>query len=286
MIKKISNIIYKFFCFLDLLFYKITRRSILIWFKDFIQEDSYKSINILNKKVNFFIPNHLTQYRVDTFFTKEPETLEWINNFLDKNIIFWDIGANVGLYSIYAAIKFPKIKVYSFEPSTSNLRVLSRNISINNLNEKIFINQFALTNQDKGHQLMLESNFYEGGALHSYGKNINFEGKELNVKNNYMSYGFSINYMVNNLHFEVPDYIKIDVDGLEHIILEGGNKILGNAKIKSISIEINENYTVQLDKVKNFMKEFNFIFKEKKQSNLIKISEDHKNSFNYIFSRQ
>ena len=286
MIKKFSFILYKILYFLDLIFYKLTKRSILVWFKEFIQNDSYKSIYILKKKINFFVPNQLTQYRVDSFFTKEPETLEWIDNFMDnKNIIFWDIGANVGLYSIYAAIKFNNIKVYSFEPSTSNLRVLSRNISINNLYNKILINQFPLTNTNKGHQLMMESNFSEGGALHSYGKNINYEGKKLDIKNNYMLFGFSINYLIKNLNFEIPDYLKIDVDGLEHLILEGGNQFLNDEKIKSISIEINENYQEQLNKVKDLMHSFNYKFIKKNQTKFIKISPEYQNSFNYIFSR-
>ena len=60
--------------------------------------------------LNFYI-NYYTSLRVNTFYSKEPETLKWIDNFNeDKNIIFWDIGANIGLYSIYAALKFPKLK--------------------------------------------------------------------------------------------------------------------------------------------------------------------------------
>ena len=39
------------------------------------------------------------------FFSKEPETLEWIDNFSKDSSIFWDIGANIGLYSIYNSIK-------------------------------------------------------------------------------------------------------------------------------------------------------------------------------------
>ena len=186
MIKKISFIIYKILFFLDLIFYKITKRSILIWFKEFIQNDSYKSISILDKKVSFFVPNQLTDYRVNSFFTKEPETLQWIDNFnTDKEIIFWDIGSNIGLYSIYSALKYRNIKIHSFEPSTSNLRILSRNININELQDKIFINQFPLTDRDKGYQLMMESDFREGGALHSFGKDLNFEGKKMNIKNDY-----------------------------------------------------------------------------------------------------
>ena len=45
-----------------------------------------------------FYSNRLVEWRVDTFFTKEPETLEWIDGFEKKdNLIFWDIGANIGL---------------------------------------------------------------------------------------------------------------------------------------------------------------------------------------------
>ena len=223
---------------------------------------------------------------INTFFTKEPETIEWIDNFrTDRNIIFWDIGSNIGLYSIYAALKHKNIEIFSFEPSSSNLRVLSRNMSINNLQNKININQFPLTNKDKGFQLMMESDFREGGALHSYGKNINFEGIGMNVQNNYKIYGFSINYLINNLEFQTPNYIKIDVDGLEHFILKEASRALENENLKSLLIEINENYTEQLENVKKIMKEFNFEIIKKEQSKYIEISEPFKNSFNYIFSR-
>ena len=137
MTKKISYIIYFVLKGVDKLFYFLTRRSFLNHFKDFLHEDSYKSINILNRKTNFFIPNSLSEYRVITFFTKEPETLEWIDNFEKKeNLIFWDIGANIGLYSIYNALKNENSSTISFEPSSSNYRILSRNISINNLEKK------------------------------------------------------------------------------------------------------------------------------------------------------
>ena len=286
MIKKISFIIYKILFFLDLIFYKIFKRSILIWFKEFIQNDSYKSISILNKKVSFFVPNHLTDYRVNTFFTKEPETLQWIDNFnTDKEIIFWDIGSNIGLYSIYSALKHKDIKIHSFEPSTSNLRILSRNININELQDKIFINQFPLTDRDKGYQLMMESDFREGGALHSFGKDLNFEGNKMNIKNNYNIYGFSINYLIKNLNLEVPNYIKIDVDGLEHYILKSADEVLKHQNLKSILVEINENYFKQFNDVEEIMKRFNFKLLKKDQSRHINLSDPFKNSYNYIFSR-
>ena len=55
-------------------------------------------------KMQFAVPNHLNQYRVDTFSIKEPETLNWIDSLPEESEL-WDVGANIGLYSIYAAKK-------------------------------------------------------------------------------------------------------------------------------------------------------------------------------------
>ena len=100
---------------LDKILKALTKRSILVWFKDFFQEDSYKNIDILGKKIIFFTPNQLIDWRVATFFTKEPETLEWIDSFEKKEkLIFWDIGANIGLYSIYNALKNKKLHYHFF----------------------------------------------------------------------------------------------------------------------------------------------------------------------------
>jgi len=71
-------------------------------------------------------PNFLNRYRHKTFFSKEPETLQWMDGF-KKEAVFYDIGANVGLYSIYAAKK-RNAKVFSFEPSFFNLEFLARNV--------------------------------------------------------------------------------------------------------------------------------------------------------------
>ena len=84
MVKKLSYICFKILIFLDKIFQILTKRSILVWFTDFFQEISYKSLIILNREIFFFVPNQLTKWRVDTYFSKEPETLEWINNFEKK----------------------------------------------------------------------------------------------------------------------------------------------------------------------------------------------------------
>ena len=160
MVKKLSYIIFSILFFLDKIFKKITNRSIFIWFNDFIQERSYKSIKILDKEIKFFVPNQLLDWRVNTYFSKEPETLQWIDSFQEKeNLIFWDIGANIGLYSIYNSLKHPKSTTIAFEPSSSNIRVLTRNISINNFENSIKLMPIALNNKENYFEKMCEPKF-------------------------------------------------------------------------------------------------------------------------------
>jgi len=289
MTKKISYILYKLIKLFDILFMRLTKRSILIWFKDFIEEDSYKSIKILSKKINFFTPNYITRWLIDNFYTKEPETIEWINNFKNNNkkIIFWDIGANIGLYSIYAAVKHLNIEIVSFEPSTSNLRILSRNISINNFENKIKINQFPLSNIENKYLLFNESKFMEGLGLHTFGEKTDHQGNSFKPVNNYRIFGTSINYLLKNKILEVPSHIKIDVDGIEHLILEGASEYLNNKEIKSIAIELNEDYEDQYNKVLNIMKKNNFMIKNKSRSDFVDsyMNGSMQKVYNYQFNR-
>ena len=287
MTKKISYFLYKILLTLDKIFQLITKRSILNWFKDFFQKDSYKKISILGKEVNFFIPNQLTDWRIETFFTKEPETLEWIDNFEKKDkIIFWDIGANIGLYSIYSVLRNENVSTISFEPSTSNLRVLSRNISINNLENKIKILSAPLSNKENQFLTMNEGDFIEGGALNTFGENYDFAGELFDSKMKYKILGTTIKNLLDNNILEIPNYIKIDVDGIEHLILEGAGKYLKDKRIKSLSIEINEDFKEQYNKVIEIMDQNEFKLLHKKHNDeMFNESEKFSKVFNYVFIR-
>ena len=284
---KIGYFIYRLIYFVDILYFFLTKKHFLFLFYDFIQKDSYIKKNILKKKINFFIPNELTMWRVETFFNKEPETIEWINSFKNsKATIFWDIGANIGLFSIYNSLKNKKSCTISFEPSTSNLKVLSRNISINNL-KNINIFPIALSDKKNGFFMMNENKFVDGGALNTFSERYNFEGKTFKPEMNYNFYGTNIEKLINDKFLEIPSYIKIDVDGIEHLILKGMGKYLKNKKIKSILVEINENFQFQFRTIISLMLKNNFILLHKKNNeNFFKYNSNHKNTFNYIFIRK
>ena len=232
MLFKFSKFIYYILFSLDKIIGIFAKKfEFLLYLKEYIEAKSYKIITIQNSKIKFFVPNKAVNLRVKRFYSKEPGTLEWIDNFNNDNIIFWDIGSNIGLFSIYASIKHKKIKVYSFEPSTSNLRVLSRNISINNLQEKIIINQLPLTLKSNTYQILKEKRFQEGCASNSFGEDFGFDVNKIYEKNSYKVFGNNINNLIENKILEIPDYIKIDVDGIEHLILEGADKYLNSDKM-------------------------------------------------------
>ena len=185
MIKKISYTIYIILKIFNLILEKFFNRNILVWVRSYIEQDAYKKIKLKSGKcLTFFAPNYLIDLLVRDFYKKEPETIQWIDNFKkEKKIIFWDIGSNIGLYSIYAAANIEDIEVISFEPSTSNLRILSRNISINNLESKIKIFQVPLGINKDNFLEFNEGKFIEGESNNSINRNIDFEGKEMKPDN-------------------------------------------------------------------------------------------------------
>ena len=214
-----------------------------------------------NVKLTFFIPNWICKFRTDTFSTKEPETLKWIDDNGDDGV-FFDIGANVGIYSIYFA-KTKKNNVYAFEPSFFNLSLLAKNIHKNNVHEKIHIITNPLTNYKKFADFNL-TNIDEGGALSAFGVNFNQDGKELEKLLSYKTLGLPLDFLLTEKILpEVPKMIKIDVDGIEHLILLGAKETLKNPICKTILIEINEKFEEQASESRKILTECGFFLKDK-----------------------
>ena len=89
-----------------------------------------------------------------------------------------------------------------------------------------------------------------------------------------------MNDLKNLLKISQPDYIKIDVDGIEHLILKGGEKVLLNTK--ELLIEVNERFEQQKNKCVKYLKELGFTLKEKKRSDLFK-DTDFSLTYNQIW---
>ena len=105
---------------------------------------------------------------------------------------------------------------------------------------------------------MKELKFEEGLSLNTFGEKFNFEGKKFDTGNSYKILGTTIDFLIERKIMQIPDYIKIDVDGIEHLILQGGKNTLKNKKIKSVLVEVNEKFNEQKIKVNQLMNSFGF----------------------------
>jgi FkbM family methyltransferase len=242
-------------------------------------------ISVPNKKSNlrFYSPNRLNHFRINTFFSKEPETLEWIDNF-EKDSVFYDIGANIGLYSCYAAEK-KNCKVLAFEPSVFNLDLLSKNISLNSLSKSIIIITIPMSNNTKIAEFNM-SNTLAGGALSTFGETYIHDGTEMEKIFTYNLPGTNLDNIIKFFNLPKPQYIKIDVDGIEHLILDGANDTLNN--INSILVEVNDKFKLQSDKIKKILTNKGFTLENKEQSQLIKEAENKEvqSIFNQIWIKK
>ena len=245
------------------------------------QEVVYENKNSEIFKAKFFTPNNICQMRANTFSTKEPEILEWLDDY-GKEGIFFDIGANIGLYSIY----FSQINrgiSYAFEPSVFNLAQLAKNISINKLTNKINIVTNPLSNLTSFSKF-INSNTEIGGALNAFGVEYGYDGKQIKNNIEYSILGFSIDFMFEvGLLNKIPSMIKIDVDGIEHLILEGAKKTIRNKNCKTIYIEVNDNFKIASNEINRILKDSGFSFKEKRVSKLISDNNRTNSTFNQIW---
>ncbi len=236
-------------------------------------------INYNNVDLSFYVPNRLNKYRVDTFSIKEPETLKWIEKF-EKNSNFWDVGANIGLYSCYAA-KTRNCNVYAFEPSVFNLEILTKNVFLNKLSKNISIVSFPLT--DKLSETDFKTTMTDwGGSISTFGEDYKHDGSKFKEVFNYKTIGLSMDECINILKIKQPDYVKIDVDGIEHLILKGGNQTLN--KTKSVLVEVDESFELQVLKSKEYLTKAGFRLKEKLHSDFIEKSK-FKSIFNQIWEK-
>jgi FkbM family methyltransferase len=216
----------------------------------------------------FAVPNNLNRFRVNSFSTKEPETLEWIDGF-PRDSVVWDVGANVGLYSCYAA-KARSCKVFAFEPSVFNLELLARNIYLNRLTTSVAIVPLPLSNNLGFSTLNMTSTEW-GGALSTFGQEYGWDGHKMNQVFNFQTIGLSADDAVRLMSLPQPNYIKIDVDGIEHLILNGAQQVLN--KVNGVLIEVNDDFPEQADQCNKLLLEAGLILKEKRHSEMFDSAE-------------
>lgn len=179
----------------------------------------------------------ITNMRIETFATKEPETLNWIKSFKEEDTLL-DIGANVGVYSLYAASRGHKIA--AVEPDALNFALLNLNIKDNGFNGQITAYPYSIHEKLKLSVLNIHG-YYWGGTASSFDRSLNWKGENMIPVFQQGSSGITVDDFVEQSHFS-PNHIKIDIDGNELLVLNGARKTLNSQNCKSVLIELFEDH--------------------------------------------
>lgn len=202
----------------------------------------------------FNTPNEATAWRVRTLYDKEPDTIRWIASFESERTLL-DVGANVGMYTVLAAVT-RAARVYAFEPESQNYAVLNANIAANGLSDRVLAYPLALSDRAQLDRLFL-SEFSAGGSCHSFGEQVGFDLKPRRAAFAQGCFSATIDQLIESGSMPVPDYIKIDVDGIEHKVIDGARRTLQNPKVKEILIELNT-HLVEHQRVISLLREGGF----------------------------
>lgn len=185
--------------------------------------------------------HEIPRWRSDTFWTKEPETLEWIRSFLrqDSRVFnFIDVGANIGIYSLYAAVVSIDVKIVAVEPVSRTAEELIHNVQLNKLESRIEVVQSALSSvQTIGRMVGVDNRIGSSGSQFVAGEELS---------------GDTISAIVGDQLIRDQTIggtiIKIDTDGNELDVILGFQKSLTSGLIASILVETTESNVLEIDR--------------------------------------
>ena len=208
-------------------------------------------------------PTELARWRAETLLEKEPETLEWIDRF-EEGDVFWDVGANIGVYSLYAAAAGRAGRVLAFEPSPWNAALLAENVRLNGAEDIVATFSLALSAETSPGTLFMRAT-EAASAGSSFGAPIGEFGERFEPQFRQAALGVRIDDMV-LWGAPMPNRIKIDVDGAEELVLAGARTTLADQRTKSVSIELDASRSDLVHRVTATLGEAGLAFTAKQHS--------------------
>lgn len=180
-------------------------------------------INVDGRK--FFLATNQTCYVTHLLFWNGYKSFEYTEFFvtlIGKVKTFYDVGANIGYYSLLGSTVNSQLKVYAFEPAMGPSHFLKRNILLNNKQETIQEFTLALSNDQSEVQFQEVRNKKYSHLLYNLSGENNLVEKRVNrdfIKRTVQTE--TIDRLVPKANFDIPDLIKIDTEGAEPLVLEG-----------------------------------------------------------------
>lgn len=157
---------------------------------------------------------------------KEPETVSWIEQSLTPGDVLYDIGANVGAYTLVAAAYWGEtVRIVAIEPSPINFARLLGNLTLNPCARHVIPLPVALGHR-AGLELLHMENLVPGGALHALGEPVNYAGCPFRPVRSCPTLTFTLDALVAQFGLPQPTHLKLDVDGTELGVLKGAEETL------------------------------------------------------------
>jgi FkbM family methyltransferase len=183
---------------------------------------------------------------------REPETIEWLEREVRGGDVVYDVGANVGAYSLIAAVRGAgRARVYAFEPSFATFAALCRNVALNRLEESIVPLHLALADETTLGEFSLRD-LRSGSSLHAYAGHAHPKVRGLPPLLRQPIVSYRIDDLVRVLPIPLPTLVKIDVDGAELAILRGAGQTLRDPRVRSLLVET-EPESDQRDAITSFL---------------------------------
>jgi len=195
------------------------------------------SCRVRGRSIRLRVSTPLEHYRAETYASKEPETLDWLERELGDSDVLYDVGANIGLYALYSAALRPSSRVYAFEAEAPNLAQLCRNVHLNAFANVVPLG-VALSDRDRCDTLCVSA-VGAGEAFHGLGRpsDQRLGGPATAFRQGVAA--LTIDSLVDRLGLPPPTLLKLDVDGFEAEVLRGAAAALRGGSLRGVLMEVN-----------------------------------------------
>jgi FkbM family methyltransferase len=170
---------------------------------------------------------------------KEPDTIDWIERYFMPGDVFYDIGANVGVYSLVAAhVLGDSGKVFAFEPGFANYAQLCANVALNQFSQTVTAFPIALASHTK-----LEHFRYTNLEAGAAGHTLTLPGIDADCRSGGHTQsvlGYRLDDFCEQFALPAPSHLKIDVDGAEYATVEGAARTIQLPSLRTVCVEVNE----------------------------------------------
>lgn len=189
---------------------------------------------------NFIIKNNLGKFCLssqnDTFGKSSEFFEDELNKWLQlpqKKDLFIDIGANIGFYSILAINKFEYDRSISFEANPDTFNILEKNITLNNIQDKVNLNNYGLGKKEDSLNFLKKEVHTGGSRFIKKGEKNKIKQKEISSVSKIPVKKGDRTLVDKDIKPRKISMIKIDVEGHEFKVIKGMQKILLNMKPNS-----------------------------------------------------